>query len=324
MKRASDIAPHPGSALRAASILAVLAACTGGPSAQSTTPAPPPPAVDAAYVAAVDAYHASRIERLTAESGWLTLTGLDWLDRDGDFAIGSTDGLPVHLPRTAPADFGRLTRAGPQVTLTLAAGVAATANDRPITGPTELLPDQHADGPTVVKHGSVSFYVIDRDGRLGIRIKDSDAPARKAFSGVPRFPVDGAARVTARLQAHDEPTELEIPTVLGTVTREPTPGVLVFELAGQEYRLQPVGEPPDNLFLVFGDTTNGHTTYGGGRFLTTGELQPDGTVELDFNKAINPPCAFSEFATCPLPPRDNKLTAAVMAGEKVPEGAQGH
>ena len=313
--------------LTAASALVALAACVAPPPAAPTQPADTPPGqpqVDPSHVAAVEAFHQERVARLTSETGWLTLTGLDWLEADGEFAVGSAADAPVRLPGSAPAAFGTLTRAGQAVRLTLADGVQATASDAPITGPVPLLPDQHADGPTTVQTGTVSFYVIDRDGRLGVRIKDSAAPARASFAGIPRFPVDSSLRVTARLEPHAEPTELEIPTVLGTVTKEPSPGVLVFEVGGEARRLHPVGEPDEGLFIVFGDSTNGHTSYGGGRFLSTGAVAADGTVELDFNKSINPPCAFSEYATCPLPPRANKLAAAIMAGEKVPEGAESH
>ena len=132
-----------------------------------------------------------------------------------------------------------------------------------------------------------------------------------------RFPVAARWRLEARYEPHDSPQMLAVPTVVGTVTEQPSPGVLVFEVAGAEYRLAPMADPGDeNWFVVFGDATSGRETYGGGRFLWVDRPNADGVAVVDFNRAFNPPCAFTPFATCPLPPAQNRLSLAVTAGEK--------
>jgi uncharacterized protein (DUF1684 family) len=130
------------------------------------------------------------------------------------------------------------------------------------------------------------------------------------------YPIDPAYRLVARFEPYDPPKEIEIPNVLGTVSRERCPGALVLEIDGETYRLEPTGEAGKPLFLVFGDTTNGRGTYGGGRFLYTGVPTDDGTVVVDFNKAYNPPCVFTPYATCPLPAPQNRLPVALEVGER--------
>ncbi len=147
-------------------------------------------------------------------------------------------------------------------------------------------------------------------------MKDKDSEVRRNFIGVDRFPVGPRWRVKARLEAHDPPQTVAVPNVLGQVNQSPSPGTLVFVLAGFSCRLVPVGEPGESLFIVFADATTGTRTYGGGRFLSAEPPAVDGTVVLDFNKAVNPPCAFTPFATCPLPPEGNILPVAIRAGEK--------
>jgi uncharacterized protein (DUF1684 family) len=164
--------------------------------------------------------------------------------------------------------------------------------------------------------GRFRFQLIARGSRVGVRIKDPDARARKEFKGIPAFPPSAHWRIVARWEPANPPTEIAVPNVLGEVDRSPSPGTAVLTVDGKEYRLTPVLEEgsPD-LFFVFGDETNRTETYGAGRFLYAAPAK-DGTVVLDFNRAYNPPCAFSAFATCPLPPKQNRLALRVEAGEK--------
>ena len=192
-------------------------------------------------------------------------------------------------------------------------GVAATIDGAPARRAT-LVTDA-AGEPTRVGLGSVSFYLIERDGRIGVRVKDLAHPHLADFRGVDRYPVDLRWRVEARFEPYDPPKAVPVPTVLGTISEQPSPGAVVFRVAARDHRIDALPGNDGELFLVFGDETNGKETYGGGRFLDA--LPPDGgRVVLDFNKAYNPPCAFTPFATCPLPPRQNKLALAVRAGEK--------
>ena len=154
--------------------------------------------------------------------------------------------------------------------------------------------------PTMLALGSLHWHVIARDGRLGVRLRDVESPARAGFDGIPAFDVDPAWRLAARFERYDPPRTLQIPTILGTVSAQPSPGALVFDVDGQTQRLDVVGEPGDStFFVIFGDRTNGETTYEAGRYLYVDAPDTAGRVVVDFNKAYNPPCAFTPFATCP-------------------------
>jgi uncharacterized protein (DUF1684 family) len=177
----------------------------------------------------------------------------------------------------------------------------------------------HADSSgkaEVVGMGPLRMHVIERGGRLAIRLKDMNAATRRAFSGLSWFDVDERYRITARFVPHPELKPVPVPNVLGQVEKMPSPGYAVFTMGGQEHRLEGVFEEPGatQLFFIFKDETSGRETYPSGRFVYSG-LPKDGVVVLDFNKAYNPPCAFTEFATCPLPPRQNWLKTRIAAGE---------
>jgi len=270
---------------------------------------------DFAYREGIDDWHAARIERLRAEDGWLTLVGLHPL-REGANVVGTSVDADVRLRGEAPARVGVIvTGAGglsfapePGAPVRRAGGGAVTA---PIPVRTDL-----QDDTTVLAVGTLRFHVIDRGGRLFLRVKDIESATRRSFEGVERFPVDADWRVTARLVPHDPPRGVAMPNALGQVTLEPSPGTLVFELAGRTLSLTPTGEPGEDLFIVFADATTGDGTYGGGRFLSAAAPDENGEVVLDFNKATNPPCAFTPHATCPLPPEGNTLELRVEAGEK--------
>lgn len=263
------------------------------------------------------AWHAQRQQRLQAEDGWLTLVGLHWL-KEGDTVLGASAQSDVRLPASAPATVGTLTRQGPQVRFTPRPGVAVTLGGKPFAGG-PLRPDT-ASAEDVVAVGTVRFHVIERGGRLGLRVRDTAAAARREFKPIPLFAYNPAWRVEARLEPGKGPSKLAVPNVIGTVEQMASPGVLVFQFEGKEYRLVPVVEEgDDSLFLVFADQTNRDQSYGSGRFLYA-PLPVKGKTVLDFNRATNPPCAFTKFATCPLPPRPNRLAVRVEAGEKRPAG----
>lgn len=268
----------------------------------------------AEWEAGVDQWHARRIERLRAPDGWLSLVALEWIE-EGENRIGSAIDAAVHLPEPAPPELGVMTLAGGVVTLVPAAGIAVSVDGVPLTGPTELGTDAD-DLPTVLEIGSLRATVLERSGRFALRVKDTKAPLIASFEGIERFPLDPAWRIVARFEPHPSPKVLEVPTVLGTVEETPSPGVVVFEHDGQTYRLdaQPGGDD-GSLFLVFGDATNGKSTYGGGRFVYS-EPPADGRVVVDFNRSYNPPCIFTPYATCPLPLPEAKFRFPIEAGEK--------
>jgi uncharacterized protein (DUF1684 family) len=271
---------------------------------------------DAVYQAEIDSWHAERIERLRSETGWLTLVGLHPLGQ-GVNILGSGPDSDVVLAAVAPATLGTLTLTGGQADLRPAPGIqlvsfveGAEAGE---FGGGAVKTDGQG-GPDQIAVGSLVFYVIQRGEKYFLRVKDRQSPVLQKFQGVERYPVNKAWRVTARLEG--EPGTVSVANVLGQVAAEPTPGLLVFELDGAIHRLRPTGEPGAGMFVVFGDATNGHGTYPGGRFLSTDPPDENGNVVLDFNRAYNPPCVFSEYATCPLPGLDNMLLVPITAGEK--------
>jgi len=273
----------------------------------------PSRAADAVYSTEVQAWRQNREAGLKADGGWLTVAGLFWL-KEGPNRFGSASDNDIVLPASAPARGGRFQVKGPAVTVRFEPGVAAQVEGRTVAQ-TVL----HADtrGPAeVVTLGPLRMHVIERGGRLAIRLKDMNAEARRAFTGLHWFPVDERYHITARFVPHRGLKPLAVPNILGQVEKMPSPGYAVFEMDGREHRLAGVFETPGatELFFIFKDETSGKETYPSGRFLHSA-LPKDGHLVLDFNKAYNPPCAFTAYATCPLPPRENWLGRRIEAGE---------
>jgi len=260
---------------------------------------------EAAYENEIKTWQTNRVERLKKEDSWLTLVGLDWL-KEGE--------------NKAPA--GTVSLAGGQVTFNPTED--AQIEGRPVSGSVRLLADADEGGPTIVHVGTKQFNVIKRGERHGLRIKDSQAPTRLNFTGLDYFPIDPKWRVEARLEAYNPPKQIPITDVTGMTSNNPAPGALVFTVDGKEYRIDPiVEEGSDEFFIIFKDETSKDTTYPAGRYLYAKMPGPDGKVIVDFNRAYNPPCVFTPYATCPLPPPQNRLAVRVEAGEKKYAGA-GH
>jgi uncharacterized protein (DUF1684 family) len=274
------------------------------------------------YRKEIEAFRKERNAGLKKEDGWLTLVGLFWL-KPGENRVGSDPGNAVILPEgKAPAKVGVMTRDGDKVRLTAQPGVALTANGKEISPGMEIQADATGK-PTVLELGSLNFFVIKRGDRLGVRIKDKQSPLRASFQGLDNFPIRPEWRIVARFEPYKD-KKISIANIVGLVEDNPSPGAVVFDWQGKTYRIDALeGSPEGGLFLVFGDKTNGKETYGAGRFLDT-DPPKDGKVVVDFNTAYNPPCAFTAFATCPLPPAQNKLAVAVEAGEKDFKGGPAH
>lgn len=273
------------------------------------------------YTRQIEQWRADRVARLTAPDGWLSLIGLDWL-HEGANRIGSADDNDVVL-KAGPAHLGTITLAADgSMHMVLVKDAGATIDGKPATEAT-LVDDMHAGatGPTTVRFGSASFYVIDREGRKALRVKDPASLTRAHFAGIDYFPIDPSWRVEADWVPFKPAHKLEMGTVVGTIDTVEVPGKAVFQRAGHTFELLPYQEEPGGeLFFVLADRTSGRETYGAARFLyaalPAGGLDHAGKVVLDFNKAYNPPCAFTPFATCPLAPPENRLEVAVTAGEK--------
>jgi uncharacterized protein len=307
-------------------IAALLLAAAALPCAVRSAGAADAPKIAAKpdYQHEMEAWRADRDKGLRAENGWLTLVGLFWLD-EGENRFGSDAGTDkVILPEgKAPAFAGTLIRHGKEVRAEAAPGSGITVDGKPLTAPLDLRIDVQGQ-PTILHLGSLSFYVIQRGDKLGVRVKDSQSPSLAAFHGIDYFPVQPAWRIDARFEPYQPPKKVAIANVLGQVSEEDSPGAVVWDWHGETYRLDALqGGDDGSLSLIFADGTSGKETYGAGRFLDTPPPK-GGRVLVDFNTAYNPPCAFTAFATCPLPPPQNRLALRVEAGEKKYGEGHGH
>lgn len=279
------------------------------------------------YKKEIEEWHAGRIKRLTADDGWLTLVGLFPLP-NGAHTFGSAADNELVFPAGSPAHGGTLVVQDTLVTLNPAPGImgemqvstrtpapGSQAGGVPV-GPTPLASDKNDAGPSKIQMGSIQFYVIARSRGLYLRVKDANSPVHKNFKSIDRFTVSKKWCFDAVFERYNPPHLIKIPNVLGYEDNVPCPGALVFEKDGKTYRLEVMAQEGDELEIVFGDKSSGQDTYGGGREVYVAMPGPDNKTVLDFNKAYNPPCVFTTFATCPLPHRENVLPFRVEAGEK--------
>jgi uncharacterized protein (DUF1684 family) len=265
------------------------------------------------YKSSIKQWRVEREDKLKADDGWLTVAGLFWL-KEGTNTFGTDHSMNLVLPAgSAPANVGSLELRNGAVTLQINDGTTVNVNDQPAKE-LELKIDSNNTKPDVITIGSLKLTVIKRSNRIGLRLRDMNSRARREFKGLRWFPARHSLRVVATFTPFDKPKEMKIVNVLGDELKMTNPGILTFKLKGRTYQLKPVVENDHELLIIFRDRTAGKSTYPAGRFLYTG-LPKDGKVVLDFNKAENPPCAFTKFATCPLPPRQNFLPITIEAGE---------
>ena len=273
----------------------------------------PPNAARADYADDVAKWRRAEEADLTKEDGWLALAGLFWL-KEGVNTVGAGTQFDVRLTDNfKQGRFGAIDFHNGKATLRVAEGVAAQAGGKPIS--TITLVSDEAKNPTEIQTGSELFYLIRREDRFGIRLKDRQSKARLTFKGQRWFPIDESYKVRARLDAFPQPQEIRVPNVLGGSFKMKSPGILKFSVQGKACSLQPVIEDDGSLFLIFRDASNLDDTDETGRFLHA-DKAVNGETVLDFNKAENPPCAFTPYATCPLAPPGNDLKIAIKAGEK--------
>jgi len=267
------------------------------------------------YEEEIEQTRVSREETLIQPDGWLSLAGLFWL-QEGDNTFGSEPTNDLVFPAGTPPQMGNMKLERGQVQFESYPGVDILSGNEPVD---QIRMYSDVEGsPTILSYGFFSWYVIDRDGRLGIRLKDSSSEALATFKGLDYFPVDPSWRIEARFEAFQPPKTIPVPTILGTVRPQTSAGAIVFQREGELYRLDVVGEPgQQSYFVIFGDLTNGKETYSAGRFLDVDSEDEDGKIVIDFNKAYNPPCVFSPYATCPYPPAQNRLSLRVESGEKM-------
>lgn len=266
---------------------------------------------ESAYELEIKEWRKSRIENLKSENGWLNLAGLFWLE-EGDNTFGADESNDFLFPKEhSEAKLGKIELNKGVVTLIAEknAGIL-DANEKPV----EKLVITDFEKPTLFKHQSLRWFIIKRGDKYAIRLRDLESPVVKEFHDIATYPIQPKWKIKAKLEEVPG-KKVSILDVTGRLSDEDSPGVLVFKVDGKEYRLDAVGSK-ESLFVIFGDQTNKSKTYGGGRFLYSSPVDAEGYCWLDFNKAYNPPCAFTPYATCPLPPKQNKLDLFVTAGEK--------
>ena len=283
----------------------------------------------AGHAAEFAEFRKNREDRLRQPTSWLTLVGLYWLN-PGENSAGSAPTAEIVFPPSLPVSLGTFVVPGPDgaaaelrttggFTVTVEGEEGKSAAEKQTRVP--MMADSSGK-TTVVRSGSVTFYLIDRSGKIGVRIKDSEAETYKSFKGIETWPLSWDWRVRARFEPAPAGRKIKVPNVLGQVSEEASAGIVYFEKGGQTWQLEALeGEGEDGLYFIFGDGSNGKGSYGGGRFLDAkvegGDRKKATAAIVDFNLAYNPPCVFSPYATCPLPPAESKISLPIEAGEKV-------
>lgn len=271
----------------------------------------------AQYISEIKEWHNKRVENLKKENGWLNLAGLFWL-KEGENKFGSDKTNDVIFPEgTAPAFLGTLTLKDSVVTVKIANGVDVISDGKKVTS-LELKNDMKGEA-TKLEYGSLRWFIIKRGDKYGVRLRNLETPLVKTFKGIDTFPVNDDWKFEAKLEAYNPSKKIPILNILGMTEDQDSPGALVFTRDGKEYKLDALVEG-NQYFIIFADETSGNETYGAGRFVYVDKVDSTGKTILDFNKAFNPPCVFTKFATCPLPPQQNHLKLKITAGEKMFSG----
>lgn len=268
-----------------------------------------------AYKAEIESWHQKRVEDLKAPNGWLNLIGLLWLE-DGLNTFGSDEKNNLVFPEgKIPAQAGFFTLKQGVVTMDVAKGVNIKIKGEPVKSIVVFNPDSTRQ--PLSEFDSLRWAIIKRDDKFGVRLRDLNHADVKNFKGVDRYPVNTDWRLEATwIPATDSSHTIDITNVLGQTTAQSSPGTLSFLIDDKEYKLDVLKGSKEEYFIIFADSTTGKETYGAGRFIYVKKPVDGKSTIIDFNKAYNPPCAFTEYATCPLPPKQNTLAVAISAGEK--------
>ncbi|BAV05450.1 hypothetical protein SAMN05421788_10597 [Filimonas lacunae] len=270
---------------------------------------------DTQYVNGLDRWHHEREEELKREDGWLSLVGLHWL-KEGTNTFGADSKSDIVLPKNFPlAQGGSYTLTKGKVVFHQTSGSIKVANLA--SADSSFIVGESDRKPVTFTIDGFKWIIIKRQDKYGLRIWDNHSPALQAFKGVPRFPVSTSWKLKATFQpAADDDGFVSFKNKIGQSFDNKPVGKLSFTIGGKQYTLDIVSESRAGYFIVFGDKTSGEQTYASGRFLTVEKADDKGVTYIDFNKAINPPCVFTDYATCPLPPESNVLPVEILAGEK--------
>lgn len=272
-----------------------------------------PEADVAAYERQVLDWRETRLEGLKDPWGYLTQTGLYWLE-EGSYSVGSGPGNDVRLPGGAAAVIGVFDVSNDGIRMTVEPDVEVQSEGQLVQS--ILISDDTTDAPVQITHRSLAWTVVKRDGRFAVRVRDFEHPFAETFGPLPYFDVDPSLRLSATLHPYDEPKIADVETVIEGLGYHPeSPGTVEFDIGGQAFALEAYTSD-DRLFFVFGDETNRDDTYAAGRFLYADAPDENGATVLDFNYSYSPPCAFNDFSTCPVASPRNRLPIRIAAGEK--------
>lgn len=266
---------------------------------------------DKAYLQSINTWHQLRIDSLKGKTGYLNLAGLYWLE-EGANTFGSDTTYSIHFPAKSAPYLGTLVQSNGAVYLINSPEVRVQGN---IGVDSVLVYNDTTD--VSMRYKSLEWFVIKRGKDLGIRLRDYENPILQEFDSIDYYPTNPKWKFEATWIKYDTPKSVDFQNMLGMTINYPIYGAFSFQIDGKEYSLEPVGEPePDGYFIMFYDKTSGHTTYGSGRYLYVSVPDTNNHSVVDFNKAFNPPCAFTEFATCLFPHKHNRLPISITAGEK--------
>jgi uncharacterized protein (DUF1684 family) len=266
-----------------------------------------------AYKNEIEQWHQNRVTSLKSENGWLNIVGLYWL-KEGENTFGSSSENSFVFPKgKADEKLGSFILKDGTVSMNVNTNVTIQAGNKVFTS--GIIFDEKKDTTIILSHKNLRWFIIKRGTKYGVRLRDLESDALKNFTHIDRFPVNEKWKITAVYEAPPKDKTIPINDVIGLTTETPFGGTLHFEIDGQKFQLEATLEG-NKLFIVFADETTGNETYGGGRFLYAERPLTGTTIILDFNKAYDPPCCFTNFATCPLPTAKNHLTIAISAGEK--------
>lgn len=267
------------------------------------------------HLSEIKAWHSDRLVELKKPDGWLSVIGLHWLE-PGENTFGSDPSNAVIFPDLPgiPGRIGSFYVEKSVVRMVVQPDVNVTIQDEPVT---DSFIFGKSKKPIIVSLEPLHWQVIKRQDLIGLRLRNTANPAIEALEGIETFPVSLDWRIPAWFDRYDPPRKIEIENVLGQITTQRSPGAVVFRIGAEEFRLDVTGSPKsETFFIVFGDMTNGRETYKRGRFITVDAPDEQGNLHIDFNKAYNPPCGFTDYATCPVPPPQNRLPTRIEAGEQ--------
>lgn len=267
-----------------------------------------------AYKKEMNEWYQKRTHALKAPGGWLNLAGLYWLKEGKNyFGADSANELVYAIPGF-PSVAGYFELKKGKVQWVSNKGFSVKVDNKPVRRAS--LYDGKAHTPPLASWQSLRWSIIKRDSLLGVRLRDLEHPAVTGFTQIDYYPLDTIWRIRAKFEARENDS-LRITNMIGQTYKQKSPGRIHFNIAGNEYTLDALENTGDDLFIIFADATNGLETYGSGRYIYIPKADAHGDIILDFNQSINPPCVFTAFATCPVPPRQNRLPFNIEAGEKI-------